>query len=231
MPDNDTTPAITAAQGDPFAIVPDYVWMLGSGTALKVWCAIALHADRRDQIAWPSWKRITKLTGLSRSSVARGISELEDMGALIRQSQHRDDGSQTSTAYKLSYLTPSRVIGDTPPVSPAAPLPVSPVTPLELEPVEPEPLEGDPPGSVQLIKGKTREVKPDPKKLKAKKAPVSLNQSQINRLRETEGQGATQRDGAKPDTTRYPRRKSTHERAAEAEVGMAERLRRMMKEG
>ncbi len=66
--------------------------------------AIANYADE-DGVCWPSQEQLADDTELSRHSVIRAMESLEDMGLLVRERQHRKDGSRRAdlTRLDLSY--------------------------------------------------------------------------------------------------------------------------------
>lgn len=62
--------------------------------------AVADHADPEGE-CYPSRRRLAKMTGLGRSSVSRYLAALETRGLLQREPRHRENGSRTSTLYRL----------------------------------------------------------------------------------------------------------------------------------
>ena len=54
--------------------------------------------------AWPSTKKIGKRLAMSRSTVIRALNELIKMGAIDRLEWYRDDGSQSTSVYRLLFV-------------------------------------------------------------------------------------------------------------------------------
>lgn len=68
--------------------------------ALKVLCAIGVHADRHGW-AYPSLKTIGNLIGCSRQAVSGHIKSLISAGYLESRVQKRKDGGQSSNLYRI----------------------------------------------------------------------------------------------------------------------------------
>jgi hypothetical protein len=113
--------------------------------------ALANYADPTG-VCWPSYKTLGGYTGYSRASVIRSINELIELGLIAREARQRQNGSDTSNVYRLTYVrerdnvvAPKRSAArveshaDTPPVSHRHPPSIS-MTPPELSlelPIEP----------------------------------------------------------------------------------------------
>jgi hypothetical protein len=67
---------------------------------IAVYNALALHADADTQDAWPSYKTIADLTGMSRRQVIAKMKQLEELGIIAKQSRFTED-EQTSNMYYL----------------------------------------------------------------------------------------------------------------------------------
>ena len=64
----------------------DYLPKL-SGTAVRVYLALRMHANGTTGECWPSAKRISELTGLSRWQVYRAIKELSGLDLVTVKSR------------------------------------------------------------------------------------------------------------------------------------------------
>jgi len=97
-----------------FAVVPR--WLVEdttiSGAAKLTYLALSSRIDRQN-IAWPSHKRLAAETGTSVSTVQRALRELQDLGVVTWRPRMRDDSGQTSNEYRLtsSPFGPSRGSG------------------------------------------------------------------------------------------------------------------------
>lgn len=98
---------------EPFVQVP-VRWLVElTPDELAVAIAIASHADRRGD-AWPSSRRLSQLTGLSRPTIRKAISRLVEQQILTVTQRQRTDGGHTSHLYRIHR--PSE--GDPQPPSP-----------------------------------------------------------------------------------------------------------------
>ena len=88
--------------------------------ALRVALALLAYADEHGN-AWPKLRTLTQSTGLSRSSVIRGVRWLEQQGWL--QKVHlKDPTGEEKLVYRLhTALWRGGTTGDTPPVPPVTP--------------------------------------------------------------------------------------------------------------
>ena len=89
-----------------FSIVPE--WVLDSGIsdrAVRVYALIARYADNDTLQAFPSRETLAKRAGCHVKSVDRAISELQNVGALIKS--HRRSGD----AYQSNLYTVRRIPG------------------------------------------------------------------------------------------------------------------------
>lgn len=115
----------------PFAIVPAYLLDV-SPTALKVYLALALHADHETGVCWPSQKRLAAQVGKSTQTVRRACQELVDAGALEVEHRTSEQGDPTSNLYRLPFAIARRGGGithdRTPPITHEGRV-VSPMTP------------------------------------------------------------------------------------------------------
>lgn len=66
--------------------------------AKLVLLAICHHADDKGE-AFPSYSRISELTGLAKRTVSRKVAILIEMGLLRAEERTRPNGSRTSTLY------------------------------------------------------------------------------------------------------------------------------------
>lgn len=92
----------TSQDRGPFAIVPGFL-IVASPSAIKVYVALALHADHDTGECWPSHRKLSHDTGLSKATVRRCIDELSAIGALTVIHRATEDGNQTSNLYRLSF--------------------------------------------------------------------------------------------------------------------------------
>lgn len=89
--------------GSQFARVP---WQVIDATkklgplVLAVYCAIARHADCNG-VAWPSIRRIADVAGVSARKTQDCINKLIKAGFLERELRSSDNGSPTSSLYRL----------------------------------------------------------------------------------------------------------------------------------
>jgi len=72
------------------------------GSAKAVLLVLADHADNERQECWPSYTTLVRESGLARSTVQRGLDELEALGLVTRTARFHESGGQTSTLYRLS---------------------------------------------------------------------------------------------------------------------------------
>lgn len=88
-----------------FAIVPEWILDIASTTALRLWCRLGRYADRKG-LAWPSIHALAEKTGMSESTVKRGIAELVEIGALevVRRTAPRK--GFVGNGYLLRYSEP-----------------------------------------------------------------------------------------------------------------------------
>ena len=63
--------------------------------------ALADHADD-DGFCWPGLKGVATKAGLSERTVRAATHDLERLGMLTVQEQHRPDGTQTANLYRLT---------------------------------------------------------------------------------------------------------------------------------
>lgn len=64
------------------------------------------HHNSKTGLCCPSLKKLAEECEMSRSSVTRHLSDLEEIGLIRRVQRSRDNGSQTSTQYFLSLEMP-----------------------------------------------------------------------------------------------------------------------------
>ncbi|MCL2532104.1 MAG: helix-turn-helix domain-containing protein [Oscillospiraceae bacterium] len=63
---------------------------------------VYLHDRQKDGVAWPGLNTIARDLSLSRSTVKRAITDLEQFGYLRKEACFRaDDGKQTSNRYVI----------------------------------------------------------------------------------------------------------------------------------
>lgn len=79
-----------------------------SPTQKLVLLSLADHADSFGQ-CFPSLDLIAKRAGVSRRSVLRHLSEMEERGILVRHKRTRADGSQASSLYQILTSPPGSV--------------------------------------------------------------------------------------------------------------------------
>jgi biotin operon repressor len=71
-----------------------------TGPAKPVLVALADMADE-DASCYPGQEKLSAMTGLSVSTVARALQRLEDLGLLVRQHRYGSRGYRTSDRYRL----------------------------------------------------------------------------------------------------------------------------------
>lgn len=77
----------------------------GSISRKAVLIALANAANHHTGLCCPSLKRLAKETDSSVKTVQRCLDDLEAMGLIQRQERQRDNGSQTSNAYRFFTVT------------------------------------------------------------------------------------------------------------------------------
>lgn len=120
-------------------------WLLlkqPTGNAILTYCHLARFGTLDHEIGewtdiFPSMSLLQERTGLAENTLRRCLSELEDLGALTRETRARDNGSQTTNRYRLFFGTlapPPQQLVPTPP-QPMTPPPSSNLAPPEREPL------------------------------------------------------------------------------------------------
>jgi len=64
------------------------------------------HHNGETGLCCPSLSTLAKECEMNKATVARHLTQLEEMGLIIRQERHRSNGSQTSSEYGLSMKQP-----------------------------------------------------------------------------------------------------------------------------
>lgn len=73
-----------------------------TASARHVLLLLATYADAKTRLCSPGVARLTRETGLARSTVQTSLTLLEEAGLIIRRRRHRDtDGGYTSNIYEL----------------------------------------------------------------------------------------------------------------------------------
>jgi hypothetical protein len=99
-------------ESDPqgFAMIPR--WLLYSaevtGPAKLTYAILASHADRYGA-CWPSHPTIARESGLSVSTVQRSITELVNLGAVVKGQRSRSSGARSSNRYTIAVQLPTLV--------------------------------------------------------------------------------------------------------------------------
>lgn len=82
-------------------ILPRRIYDLGlSHKAVSVYCYLANRADKNGE-CFPAIRRIAGDLNLSKSTVYRAFSELEEYGLLERKARFHTLGGQRSSLYKI----------------------------------------------------------------------------------------------------------------------------------
>ncbi|MCM6777744.1 helix-turn-helix domain-containing protein [Nocardia sp. CDC159] len=104
MPDALWDFAAVRPRGVRFAQVPHWLIEAGiSGTAMKVWGAIARCMNAKSRQGFPKRKTLAEMIGMSLSAVDRALRELRRLGALVCRPRWRTDGGQSSNDYLLLW--------------------------------------------------------------------------------------------------------------------------------
>lgn len=73
-----------------------------TASARHVLLLLATYADAKTRLCSPGVARLSRETGLARSTVQASLTQLEEAGLIIRQRRYRDsDGGYTSNIYEL----------------------------------------------------------------------------------------------------------------------------------
>lgn len=73
-----------------------------TASARHVLLLLATYADAKTRLCVPGVARLSRETGLARSTVQTSLAQLEESGLIVRQRRHRDtDGGYTSNIYEL----------------------------------------------------------------------------------------------------------------------------------
>lgn len=75
-----------------------------SWKAKVVYLVLAQHSNNKTFTAFPSYKRMGKLSGSSESSAKRGVKELLSKGYIKKKRRFKENGSETSSLYYLIDL-------------------------------------------------------------------------------------------------------------------------------
>lgn len=75
--------------------------------AFAVYCVL-LRCMNNERMAWPSWKRLMRLSGLSRNMIGKALKTLENRGFLTRM-QGRRKGAYSSNMYYINDLYENNV--------------------------------------------------------------------------------------------------------------------------
>lgn len=102
----------------PYAIVPAWVLAEVDPTALAVYVALALKADRGNHECWPSVNTLAAELGMSYTTVYRALGRLRDAGAVDWSQRITEHGGQTSNLYVVHVH--QRGEGDAPAIDPPA---------------------------------------------------------------------------------------------------------------
>ena len=73
------------------------------GAALNVYVALCYCANGKMR-CWPTYGRLSELTGYSKRECSRGISKLVELGLVAREVRKADDGGIISNIYTLIIL-------------------------------------------------------------------------------------------------------------------------------
>lgn len=114
---------------------------------LALYMTLARHA--RQGVAYPSYKRLMKLTGMSRSTVITYLKRLQDCNLISIQPRHTEEGDPTSNLYILLDLSQYRSRPSTPPVPGGTPE-IPPGTP-DIPPLVREVYGGGTPGIPEVV--------------------------------------------------------------------------------
>ena len=99
-----------AERGDYWVAIHTWVFDQGlSHVALCTYIALASFADRAGK-AWPSTAAIADRIALSRKSVQRGLTELEEAGLVKRAAQFRNGARQPSVYWVRLIAPPERAL-------------------------------------------------------------------------------------------------------------------------
>lgn len=82
--------------------------------AKLVLLAICHHADAKGE-AFPSYSRISELTGLAKRTVSRKVAILIEMGLLRAEERTRPNGSRTSSLYFVDIKASKAPVSECPP--------------------------------------------------------------------------------------------------------------------
>ena len=95
----------------PFAIIPKWVLQSNiSPTAIRLYCQLALMADREDGTSYPSRKYLADKCHCTVRSIANAINELADCGALMVEQRTKAGGLDTNK-YTVLRQMPGNAIG------------------------------------------------------------------------------------------------------------------------
>ena len=98
----------------------------------RVFAVLSRMSDS-DGVAFPSYARLAKLTGISEDSVRRALNQLKEVGIIAVQSRKRPDGGRASNIYSLQTLPGasgvSRRDAKTPPQEQGSPTLIEPENP------------------------------------------------------------------------------------------------------
>lgn len=114
-----------------YAVIPE--WVLDadiSAQAVRLYAVLRRYADQRSMLAHPSRRTLaTRMHVASTRTVDAALAELQELGAVETFDRFRDDGSQTSSGYRIKAKNAHPRAADceggggadcTPPMQPAA---------------------------------------------------------------------------------------------------------------
>ena len=81
----------------------DHTFRELSDPALRVWLTLRRFADRTTGECYPSQRRLCRITGLSRTSLWRGLIELQSRGAVTITHVPNPNGPGYHNRYTLHY--------------------------------------------------------------------------------------------------------------------------------
>ena len=106
-----------------FAVIPNINYALNhlSHSELKMYILLCKHADRSTGVCFPNNRTLADAMGFSNyKSVSPITSRLESVGLIVKTSNFRKDGSQTSNSFQLKLVEGEGVVKSNTPPSPTA---------------------------------------------------------------------------------------------------------------
>lgn len=120
-----TCEAQRQTQTPPFGKVPTQIVFDKRVTPamLRVYCALAIHADADTRLCWPKQETLAKELSTARPNINRAIKQLVEFGYVLKLRRKDEKGGDLNCTYRLTlpamyrHDTPPVYQGDTPPVS------------------------------------------------------------------------------------------------------------------